>query len=69
MSVQVELQQINDVPRDSRVAHYDELELRAKEHLFELVENGTTTIRGSTVDEFENHDVIKFIDYYKISVD
>lgn len=69
MSVQVELQQIDDVPRDSRVAHYDELELRTKEQLFELVENGTTTIRGSTVDEFESHDVIKFIDYYEVSVD
>lgn len=69
MSVQVELQQIDDVPRDSRVAHYDELELRAKDQLFEFVENGTTTIRASTVDEFESHDVIKFTDYYEVSVD
>lgn len=69
MCVQVELQRIDDVPDDSRIAHYDELELRAKAQLFELVENGTTTIRESTVDEFESHDVIKYTDYYAISID
>lgn len=69
MCAQVTLRQIDDVPDDSRVAHYDELKPRAKEQLFKLVETEAPPIQQNVTADLESHDVIKFTDYYEISVD
>jgi hypothetical protein len=69
MCVQVNLQQIDDVPGNSRVAHYDELTPRAKDQLFKLVENEHSALQETEVDELGRHDVIKFTDYYQISIE
>lgn len=69
MSPEIELEQIDEVPGDSRVCHYDELESPAKERLSSLIERDTHSVEENVVKGFNCCDVVKFTDYYEISVD
>lgn len=68
MHRQVELEAIDRVPGNSRVAHYDELGSEGKEQFFELAAGRSGTIRDDTARELERYDVVKFTDYYRVTV-
>ena len=68
MHRQVEIEAIDSVPGDSRVVHYDELGSETKEQFCELAAGRTGTLPGDSVREVERYDVVKFTDYYRVSV-
>lgn len=66
---EIELQRVDDVPRDSRVCHYDELESPAKERLSALVERDSSSVGEDVLAGFHCCEIVKFTDYYELSVD
>lgn len=68
MTTQVELQQIDEVPCCSRVCHYGELKPQAKERFADLVEYNTSSVEADIGEAFQRCEIVKFTDYYKISV-
>lgn len=68
MTPEIEFQQVDEVPCDSRVCHYDELEPRAKEQFSILIKRDASSVGEDTVKGFSCCDIIKFTDYYRISV-
>ena len=68
MHRQVEIEAIDSVPGDSRIVHYDELGSDTKEQFCELAAGRSVPLPGDTVREFERYDVVKFTDYYRVSV-
>lgn len=68
MSPQVTLQQVEEVPADSRVCHYDELEESAKERFPVIADGETGAVDRSTATQFRECDLVKYTDYYEISL-
>lgn len=70
MSANITLEPTDDVPTESRVCHYDELGEDAKERLPDIADGDVDTgVDASVADEFEDCDLVKYIDYYEVSVD
>lgn len=69
MSPRIKLRQVADVPDESRICHYDELEETAKEHFPSLADTETqTTVDPSTAVGFGECEFVKYTDYYEISL-
>lgn len=70
MTERIVLSQIEQVPSDARVHHYDELPERAKNHLPSLIETDASEVAVSerAVAAFEPYEFVKFTDYYRITV-
>lgn len=68
MTPTVDLQAIEDVPADAHVRDYDELAPPTQDQLVALVDNETAGVTDDAAAAFESYDVVKFTDYYCISV-
>ncbi|WP_254525746.1 hypothetical protein [Natrinema caseinilyticum] len=70
MTGNVVISQIEHVPSDVRVYHYDELPENVKEYLPRLIRTDTSELAGSqqVVAALEPYDLVKFTDYYRITV-
>ncbi|WP_120245216.1 hypothetical protein [Halopiger aswanensis] len=68
MGQKVTLERIEEVPAESRVCHYDELDEPAKATLPALANDGTVTVDGAAAADFRDCDLVKYTDYYAISV-
>lgn len=62
----IRIHQLDTIPEDARVAHFDELSDLAKERLFTLVSAGADRGRLElmTAAELAQYDLVKFTDYY-----
>lgn len=69
MSPCVSLTRVNQIPVDSRVCHYDELDESAKERFPELSDDRSASIDAKTARSFEACDLIKYTDYYEIDLE
>lgn len=63
----VYVEQIEEIPNDASVFHYDELDEEFKDRFPELIENTPTkeSMRSGSV--LSNGDYVKFTDYYRIT--
>lgn len=68
MSPRLTLEPVDTVPADSHVCHYDELNEDAKEKLPLLTVSDGVSVDGSIADGFQNCDLVKYTDYYEVSV-
>ena len=69
MSPNIKIRPVEEVPTDSAVCHYDELEEGAKERFPHLAtSNGAVSIDHSTATELSAVDLVKYTDYYAVSV-
>ncbi|QCC60254.1 hypothetical protein NP511_18025 [Natrinema thermotolerans] len=68
MSPSLTLEQVDEIPSDSRVCHYDELGEDAKEELPTLTGSDSASVDRSTAEGFQECDLVKYTDYYEISV-
>lgn len=68
MDQKVTLERIEEVPTESRVWHYDELGEAAKATLPALANDGTVAVDGSAAEGLRDCDLVKYTDYYEISV-
>lgn len=70
MSPAVTLRPVDDVPCDSRVCHYDELDEDAKEQFPALAdsETGVSSVDGNVAEGFTKCDLVKYTDYYEVSL-
>lgn len=69
MSLQIALHEVDEVPSDSRVTHYDELSPDAQDRLFELVQCNRPSVSGEEMGELQSYEIVKFTEYYEISTD
>lgn len=69
MTPDIELQQVDEVPCGSRVCHYDELDPPAKEQFSTLVERDTPSVGEDVIEGLDSCEIVKFTDYYEISID
>ncbi|SDR11128.1 hypothetical protein [Natronobacterium texcoconense] len=68
MGENITLERVDDVPAESRICHYDELGEAAKERLPALTDEPESAVGGTVVDGFHDCDLVKYTDYYEISV-
>lgn len=68
MAQKITLERIEEVPAGSRVRHYDELDEAAKATLPALANDGAVAVDGSTAEGFRDCELVKYTDYYEISV-
>lgn len=69
MSQNVTLEPVDDVPADSTVCHYDELSEAAKEQFPILTDDECRDgVDDEAVDGLRRWDLVKYTDYYEISV-
>lgn len=70
MTETITLSPVERVPPDARVYHYDELPEPAKTHLPRLVESddANVAVPERVGAAFESYDLVKFTDYYRITV-
>ncbi|WP_114578803.1 hypothetical protein [Saliphagus sp. LR7] len=68
MTSQIILNAVEDVPTDSRVCHYDELGEDAKEEFPTLTESTDASVDRSVVDELQECDLVKYTNYYEVSI-
>lgn len=68
MSPSLTLKQVDKIPNDSRICHYDELSEDAKEELPSLTGSDSASVDQSTVEGFQECDLVKYTDYYEVSV-
>ncbi|WP_049895029.1 hypothetical protein [Halopiger xanaduensis] len=68
MGQKVTIERIEEVPAESRVCHYDELGEAAKATLPALTNDGPVAVDGSVAAGFRDCDLVKYTDYYEISV-
>ncbi|PGF14275.1 hypothetical protein CP556_22565 [Natrinema sp. CBA1119] len=68
MSPRLTLEPVDTVPSDSQVCHYDELSEDAKEELPLLTVSDDVCVDGSIANGFQNCDLVKYTDYYEVSV-
>ena len=69
MSPVVKLRRVEDVSDNSRICHYDELEEAAKEQFPALADAETqTTVDPSTAVGFGECELVKYTDYYEVSL-
>ena len=68
MTETITLEPVDDVPPDSRICHYDELGDSAKEKLPALAEGCDVSVDGAVVDGFHDCDLVKYTEYYELSL-
>ncbi|UTF55624.1 hypothetical protein [Natronosalvus rutilus] len=68
MTPKLMLKPVDDVPADSRVCHYDELEEGAKEEFPTLTESTGASVDCSVADGLQGCDLVKYTNYYEVSV-
>lgn len=68
MTPRITLEPVDDVPTDSRVCHYDELGEGAKEEFPTLTESTGASIDRSVADGLQGCDLVKYTNYYEVSV-
>ncbi len=68
MSATVTLERTEDVSDDVRVCHYDELDEAAKEELPALTDADEGTVDADVADGFAGCDLVKYTDYYEVSL-
>ena len=68
MPHEITIRQTEDVPSDARVYHYDELEEEAKATLPSLAGTTGSTVDRTVADGLRDCDLVKYTDYYEISV-
>ena len=72
MGTTITLEPAEEVPGDCRVCHYDELGEEAKERLPVIVDEAgdasDVAVDRAVVDDFEACDLVKYTDYYEVSV-
>ncbi|WP_226008165.1 hypothetical protein [Natrinema salinisoli] len=70
MTTWISLSPVERVPRDTHVTHYDQLADQAKNRLPRLLEEDETVSRtpDSVGAMFETHEIVKYTDYYRITV-
>jgi hypothetical protein len=67
MEVKVMFREVETIPEDASVCHYDELSDRAKYCLACLVrEDAVTLVEHETANELIKNDIIKFTSYYEL---
>ena len=69
VSPRIQLHEVDEVPSDSQVSHYDELSPEAQDRLFDLVQCDKPSVSNEKVDELQCYEIVKFTDYYEISID
>ncbi|APX97217.1 hypothetical protein SAMN05421809_2062 [Natronorubrum daqingense] len=70
MVEKITLTPVDGIPPDSRVYHYDELPERAKERFPRLIKTDGRDVATpeQICNTFESDDIIKFTNYYRITV-
>ena len=68
MSPRLTLERIDEIPNNSRVCHYDELSKDAKEEFPTLARSEGGSVERSIADGFQECNLVKYTDYYEISV-
>jgi hypothetical protein len=68
MSPNLTLEQVDEIPSDSQVCHYDELSEDAKEEFPTLTGPGSASVDQSIAEGFLDCDLVKYTDYYEVSV-
>lgn len=68
MAQTIEMSAIEQIPPDVRVCHIDELDWPAKKHLAEFEEDEPIEIDNRIAEAFECCDVVKYTDYYEVSL-
>lgn len=68
MSPNIMAELVDEIPCDSRICHYDELSEDAKEELPAITESSNVLVDKSTADGFGECDLVKYTDYYEISI-
>ncbi|UHQ96156.1 hypothetical protein [Natrinema halophilum] len=69
MQSRLTVTRIESIPSSVNVRHIDELSTRAKEYLYRVVcEDGQIAVDADVKAELARCDVVKFTDYYRISV-
>lgn len=68
MESRITVDSVDEIPRDSRVCHYDELAEAAKEELPHLMEADDIAVEEAVADAFRECDLVKYTDYYEIVV-
>lgn len=66
MTTPIQVTEVDDVPGESRIHHYDELAPPAKEHFPRIVEGERVGKR--VADSLEGCEVVKYTSYYEVSV-
>lgn len=68
MNSQVTISRVESVPSTAQICHVDELSDKAKDCLFQLVDNEPTgSVNPEIASELTQYDAVKFTDYYKIA--
>lgn len=70
MSQNVTLRKVEEVPGDSRVCHYDELDEETKERFPTLAanDNDAPSVDPEAVEGLECCDLVKYTDYYEVTL-
>ncbi|WP_254838618.1 hypothetical protein [Natronomonas marina] len=69
MDTSVTMRPVDAVSADSRVRHVDELDWPAKSHLSQFEPDEPVDVDESVADTFRRCDVVKFTEYYEVTVD
>ncbi|GAB3037795.1 hypothetical protein [Natronobiforma cellulositropha] len=69
MSPHINLRRVDDVPRESSVRHYDELEESVKEQFPTLAAaDARISVDSALARELGDCDLVKYTDYYEVSL-
>lgn len=69
MHGRVEITSIDEIPRESRVCHVDELDWPAKSLLATVDADTSTDVSEDVLDAFGSCDVVKYTDYLEVSIE
>lgn len=69
MEPSVTMRPVDAVSADSRVRHVDELDWPAKSHLSRFEPDESVDVDESVAEEFRRCDVVKFTEYYEVTVE
>jgi hypothetical protein len=68
MSLQATVTRVESVPSTADICHFDELSEKAKDGLFQLVDNELSgSVTPDIASELAQYDIVKFTEYYQIS--
>lgn len=67
-AMQIQLKKVNDIPKGSRICHYDELSPPAKEHFPQVVGEESIDLSEQVIDSLEKCEVVKYTSYFEVSV-
>jgi hypothetical protein len=66
MSPRIVVEQAGTVPQDANVQHFDELEPEVQDHLPRLTSRGGGRVSADVAAGFEDCELVKFTDYYRV---